>query len=67
MGGLGRASSAGIELAIAVVGCLLLGWWADEKLGTSPWLTLFGLIFGSGVGFRALWKAAQEANELDEE
>lgn len=65
--GLGRASSAGIELALAVVGCLLLGWWVDGKLGTSPWLTLIGLIFGSFVGFRSLWQAAQAANELDEE
>lgn len=61
LGSMGRASSAGIELAIAVVAFLLLGWWLDGKLGTAPWLTLLGLVFGSGVGFRSLWKAAQEA------
>lgn len=61
LGSMGRASSAGIELAVAVVAFLLLGWWLDGKLGTSPWLTLVGLVFGSGVGFRSLWKASQEA------
>ena len=64
---MGRASSAGIELAIAVIVFLLLGWWLDGKLGTGPWLTLIGLVFGSGVGFRSLWKAAQEATERAED
>lgn len=65
--GAGRASSAGIEMAIAIVGCMLLGWWADEKLDTGPWLTLLGLVLGSFIGFRSLWQAAQAANEMNDE
>jgi len=49
-----RASAVGIEMAIGVVLGLLAGQWADEKLGTDPWLTLLGLVLGAGVGFRAL-------------
>ncbi len=62
-----RASSAGIELAIAVIGGMLLGWWLDKKFDTEPWLTLAGIIFGSGIGFRSLWQAAQAATREDED
>lgn len=57
----------GIELAVAVIGCLLAGWWADGKLGTTPWLSLAGLILGSVVGFRSIWRAAQMAAREDED
>lgn len=48
---------------MAVVLCLLLGWWLDGKLGTDPWLTLAGLGLGSLVGFRALWRVAQDVDD----
>lgn len=57
-----RASAVGIEFSIAVVACLLFGWWLDGKLGTEPWLTLAGLGLGSLVGFRALWRVAQDSH-----
>lgn len=56
----GRMSAVGWEFAAAVVGCLLLGWWADKKLGTSPWLSMVGLVLGSFAGFWTLFKAARE-------
>jgi hypothetical protein len=55
----GRASTVGIEMAVSVIGCLLLGHWLDGKLGTDPWLSLVGIILGSIVGFRALISAAK--------
>ena len=55
----GRAAVVGIEFAIAVVACLLGGWWLDQKFGTDPTLTLIGLLLGSFTGFRILWKLAQ--------
>jgi F0F1-type ATP synthase assembly protein I len=64
---LGRASAVGIELAVAVIGCLLAGTWADTKLGTGPWLALAGLILGSLAGFRSLWRAAQASAAEDDE
>lgn len=39
-------SAAGIQLAASVVGGLLIGNYADKKLGTSPWLLLTGLALG---------------------
>lgn len=47
--------------------CTLAGRWADERWGTDPWLTLAGLGFGSFIGFRSLWQAAQAANEMDDD
>lgn len=55
----GRVSAVGMELGGAVIGSLLLGWWADSKLGTSPWLTLLGLLIGSIAGFKAVYSAAK--------
>jgi F0F1-type ATP synthase assembly protein I len=64
---LGRASAVGIELAVAVIGCLLLGAWADRRFGTDPWLALAGLLVGSLAGFRSLWRAAQASAADDDE
>ncbi len=66
---MGRASSAGIELALAVVVCLLIGRWLDGKLATDPWFTLGGVVLGSFIGFRSLWQVAQAAarDEGDED
>jgi F0F1-type ATP synthase assembly protein I len=55
----GRVSAIGIEFAAAVIVCLLIGYWADGKLGTSPWLAVAGIILGSGIGFRAVYGAAK--------
>jgi F0F1-type ATP synthase assembly protein I len=55
----------GIEIAVAVVGCLLAGWWADGKLGTSPYLTLVGVVLGTAVAGRTVWRAAKQAAEED--
>ena len=60
----GRAAVVGIEFAMAVVVCLVGGYWLDQKLGTEPAITLVGLILGSVTGFRILWKLAK-ANEPD--
>ncbi|NJK88757.1 MAG: AtpZ/AtpI family protein, partial [Myxococcales bacterium] len=61
-----RASAVGIEVAIAIVGCLLIGGWLDEKLGTDPWLALVGILLGSGVAIRAVIVAARDVGEPDD-
>jgi ATP synthase protein I len=55
----GRISAVGMEFAGAVIGCLLIGYWIDGKIGTSPWLTIVGVVLGSVAGFRALYRAAK--------
>ena len=54
----GVLSGVGLTLVIATV----LGLWGgrvlDRWLGTSPWLTLVGLLLGIAAGFVNLFRAA---------
>lgn len=56
------ASSVGLELGIAVVLGLLLGYWLDQKLGTQPWMMLLWLVFGLVAGFRGVVRAIKRAD-----
>lgn len=42
---------AGVQLAAAVVAGLVFGNYIDKRVGTSPWLTIIGLVLGSAGGF----------------
>ena len=44
------------QLAGAVAGGSLLGWWLDKKFHTSPWLLVTGALFGIGTGFYLFFK-----------
>ena len=51
--GMGEGSALltiGITFALSVTGFLLLGYWADERLGTSPLLLIAGTVLGTGLG-----------------
>ncbi|PIR24833.1 MAG: hypothetical protein COX62_05850 [Deltaproteobacteria bacterium CG_4_10_14_0_2_um_filter_43_8] len=48
---LGIYGAIGFQLAISVVGGLLLGNWIDSWLETEPWFLLLGLLLGAGAGF----------------
>lgn len=66
----GIYGAVGFQLAISVVAGLLVGQWADGKLGTAPWLTLLGLIIGSVAGFYNLirimnWKQRRQNGEKE--
>lgn len=54
-------------MAIAIIGCLLVGAWADARWDTGPWLTLGGLGLGCFVGFRSLWQLAKASAEEDDD
>ena len=47
----GMAWSAAIALFGSVVFMLVLGWFADLLIGSSPWGVVFGIVLGSVVGF----------------
>ncbi|HEY0657776.1 MAG TPA: AtpZ/AtpI family protein [Pyrinomonadaceae bacterium] len=47
----GLAYAAAITLFGAIVFLLLIGWFADLLLGTSPWGAVGGIILGSIIGF----------------
>ena len=53
-----------------IVGFLLLGWWLDGRLGTTPTLTLVGLGLGTFGGFWNLFRTARQLQrdmEADDE
>ena len=51
--------AAAAEMAALVVALFFGGWWADGKLGTTPWLAVTGAVLGFGVGLYNLWKQAK--------
>jgi ATP synthase protein I len=58
---LGELSSIGIALVVATVIGLAGGYYLDRWLGTSPWLTLLGLLFGIAAGFVNLFRSIKRA------
>jgi len=57
------ASSAGLELGIAVAIGALFGRWLDTECGTEPWLMLLFIVFGLIAGFRGLLRAIARAEK----
>ena len=49
----GTAGSVGIEIAVAIAIGYFGGNYLDHKLGTRPWLTIFGLVVGVGAAIKA--------------
>jgi ATP synthase protein I len=56
-----RYSGVGLELAGAIAGLALLGYWIDGKFGTSPWGILTGVVVGLVGGLYNLVKQSLEA------
>ncbi len=49
-----RYSGHGLTLALSVGLFLLLGWWLDGRLGTTPLLTIVGAMVGAAAGFYSM-------------
>jgi ATP synthase protein I len=47
----GRLLAIAWEFIGAVVAGVLVGWFADEKLGTAPWLLIGFTLLGTCAGF----------------
>ena len=58
---LGEVASIGITMVAATVIGLGAGYYGDRWLGTSPWLTLAGLLFGIAAGFVNLFRSVKAA------
>jgi ATP synthase protein I len=52
---LGFLSSIGISMVAATIIGLAMGYYLDQWLETSPWLTLIFLLFGIIAGFRNMF------------
>jgi ATP synthase protein I len=65
-----RYSSVGLELAGAIGGFALVGYWIDGRYGTSPWGILGGVVLGMAGGLYNLVResldAVREARADDE-
>jgi ATP synthase protein I len=49
-------AGVGLQFAGSIVLFLFLGRWADERLGTEPWLLMAGVFLGAGAGFYSLYR-----------
>ncbi len=59
-----KFSSLGIEMAVATFIGWGIGYWLDMQLGTEPWLMLVFLLLGVAAGFKGVFRAAKEAQEI---
>ena len=64
-----RHSGVGLELAGAVAGFALLGYWVDRHYGTQPWGLVTGFVLGIVGGLynfvREALQATREAKQED--
>jgi ATP synthase protein I len=58
---LGELSTVGLTLVVATMLGLAGGYYLDRWLGTSPWLTLIGLLLGIAAGFVNLFRSVNRA------
>jgi ATP synthase protein I len=66
-----RYSGIGLELAGAIAGLALVGYWVDGRFGTQPWGILAGVVIGLVGGLYNLVReslaAAREAKVEDDQ
>lgn len=64
-----RFSALGVELAAAILGFTLVGYWVDRHWGTAPWGLVVGVLLGVVGGLYNLIRqslaASQEAASED--
>ena len=60
-------AGVGIQFAVAIVLFLLLGQWADRKLGTSPAFLITGVFIGGGAAFYSMYRRITAAQRADDE
>jgi ATP synthase protein I len=61
-----NASSVGLELGVSVGLGLLIGFFLDKRLGTTPWMLLLWMVIGLVAGFRGVFRAVARADRAAE-
>ena len=59
-------AGAGFQFAFAMLLFFFAGRWADQRLGTAPWLMLVGMVVGGVAGFYSMYKKLMAAQEREE-
>ena len=59
-------AGAGIQFAVTTAVIAAAGWWADERLGSSPWLFMSGAMVGAVTAFFQLYRTLINASAKDE-
>ncbi len=60
------AMTVGTTVSSQIVGGVLLGYLLDRWLGTSPWLSVIGLVLGTVSAFISLYRLMNKINDADE-
>jgi ATP synthase protein I len=60
---LGIATQVGLMVVASILIPLLLGLWLDDKLDTSPWITLILTVVGVLIGFTSTYRLASSLVE----
>ena len=59
-----RALSFFLQISVTIIACLavgiLLGWWLDRLLDTSPWLMMIFTFLGVGAAFKSIFDFAKK-------
>jgi hypothetical protein len=55
-GAVGQHAGYGLTIAASLGFFMAVGWWADGRLGTLPWLTVLGALVGAGGGFYSMYR-----------
>ncbi len=62
---LGMLAGVGITFVVATAGATIGGYFIDRWLGTTPWLTLLGIVVGIAAGFRDLFRSIKRAERQE--
>lgn len=63
----GSYLGVGLQFALSIVVFVYLGQWLDRRLGTEPWMLLFGLLIGAGGSFYSIYRKLMADLRREEE
>jgi ATP synthase protein I len=64
--GAGKYAGLGMQFAAAIIVFLLLGQWADRRLGTDPLFLYVGVFTGAGAAFYSMYRGLMADQRRDE-
>ena len=56
----GLLTQIGVHMVICIGIGFFFGLWLDNRLGTSPWLLIVGILLGVGAAFVGLYRITSE-------